>query len=373
MAFDRRTAIRLAGLGAGAALAGCLGSGGDGDETPTPTPDGAGIADLETVPLAVRNAAQWNEAEQVGNVVVADSRDRARNVLARYDPPEERREEIQAFLDDVEYDTDRVVLVESVGPNGCHDALEVDDVRLEGGKLRAAAAVQDATEERQGCTDAIVYPSTLLRVRFDGEQVDEVTVDVTDGWGETDAVNAGVDDPLPSPDPADLPGFVRPGDDPEPVAALKCDGDWWRHDQRFDKRDLQWGDFEVDGEPVLSLRVDDIDDDYGDTLFVTLTTVAGDGVSTGNRAKYNLQVYTEDGWQDVRVADGHFEYTDEAVEHGPGTGFQWSLELSEAGFVEEATRDDAAVCPDLQSARYRFAFFGVPGDGAVAVSFDLTV
>jgi hypothetical protein len=372
MDLDRRTDLRLAGLGAGAALAGCLG-GGDGDGTPTATPDGSGVADHETVSLAVRNATEWSEEDEVGHVVIADSHDRARNAIARYDPPDEREEEIRAFLDDADYDTDRVVLVESVGPDGCHDVLEVDDVRLEGEELRGAAAVIDDTEERQGCTDAVVYPSTLLRVRFDGAPVDEVTVDVTDGWGETDAVTAGVDDPLSSPDPADLPGFVRPGGDPEPVAALECDGDVRRHDQRFDGSDLQWGDFEVDGDPVLSLRVGDVDYDYGDTLFVTLTNVTGGSVATGNRTTYNLQVYTGDGWQDVRVADGDFAHTDEAVEHGPGTGFQWRLELSEAGLVEGATRDDAAVCPDLQSGRYRFAFFGVPGDGAVAVSFDLTV
>ena len=378
MTLDRRSALRLVGAGAGAALAGCLGGGGggDGDGTPTPTETESdpAVVDHATVLLAVRNAAEWSEEDAVGHVVVADSRDRARAALARYDPPEERAEEVRAFLEAVDFETDRLVLVESVGPDGCHDRVAVDGVGLEDGRLRADAAVLDRSEEHAGCTDAIVYPSTLLRVRFDGRPVDDVAVDVTDGWGETDTVTAGVDDPLPSPNPADLPGFVRPGDDPEPVAPLSCDRDVHRHEQWFEEGDLQWGDYEADGDTVLSMRVGNVEYEYGDTVYVTLTNVAGESVSTGNEHKYNLQVFTEDGWQDVRVvdADRDFAYTDEAVEHGPGGGFQWTFEFTEAGIADAAAQDDARVCPDLASGRYRFAYFGVLGEGAVAVSFDLT-
>lgn len=371
----RRAALRFVGLGAGAALAGCLGGGG-GDGTPTPTGTGSDpvVADHETVPLAVRNGAEWSEDDAVGHVVVADSRDRARAALARYDPPEERAEEVRAFLEAADYETDRLVLVESVGPDGCHDCLAVDGVRLEDGRLRAAARVVDRSEEHAGCTDAIVYPSTLLRVRFDGRPVDDVAVDVTDGWGDTDTVAARADDPLPSPDPADLSGFVRPGDDAEPVAPLSCDGDVHRHEQWFEEDALQWGDVEGDGDPVLSLRVGNVEYEYGDAVYVTLTNVASGSVSTGNSAKYNLQVFTEDGWQDVRVVDAgrDFAYTDEAVEHGPGGGFEWTIEFTEEGIADAAAQDAVVVCPDLASGRYRFAYFGVLGEGAVAVSFDLT-
>jgi hypothetical protein len=79
-------------------------------------------------------------------------------------------------------------------------------------------------------------------------------------------------------------------------------------------------------------------------------------------------VRTENGWQDVRGSTEHerFAYTDEAVMHRPGEGFEWTFELTESGLVADHTHD-LTVCPDLQTGRYRFVYFS-PG---VAVSFDL--
>jgi len=109
-----------------------------------------------------------------------------------------------------------------------------------------------------------------------------------------------------------------------------------------------------------------------DFLTVELTNVTDEPVYTGNRTKYNIQAYTEDGWQDVRVADEEqrFGYEDDAVEHPPGEGFEWPVELTEAGIVAGTHHAHAEVCPELSSGRYRFAFFGIT-DGAVAVAFDL--
>lgn len=389
MDLDRRSALRLAGIGAASALAGCLGDGGEGDgtptetptETPTGTPDGPGssIVDHRSLGFGVRSSApEWyrdRDDEPTGHAVVVDSGSRERAALDVDDLPEEREAEVQEFLEDVDYGTDRVVLLESVGPDTCHDRLEVADVRIEDGALAAGATVVDTREADEGCGDAITFPSSLLVVTFEGDPLDDAVVAFTDGWERTETVTASGDDPLPSPDPADLPGDIRPEGDPEPVAPLACDeADVKRHDQWYDEADVQWGDFETDGDVTLALRVDDLAYEYGDTARCTLTNVAGEEIDTGNRAKYNLQVYTEDGWQDVRVKDedGYFEYTDEAVVHAPGEGFEWQFELTEDGIVEGTYHDDARVCPDLQAGRYRFAYFGVIGDGAVAVSFDLT-
>lgn len=397
MNLDRRTALRLAGLGLGSAVAGCVDTGGEGDGTPTETPNGTttgtpddtpaetpgdadvAVADHASMQFALRNSAPgWyrdGDEEAVGHAIVVDSGSREDDVLALYDLPDERETEVRAFLADVDYETDRVVVVESVGPNGCHDEVAVDEeVRVEDGRLRAAAAVVDDSDEGVACTDALVYPSALLRVTFDGGPVDEVAAEVTDGWDGTDTVSASAGDPLPSSDSGGQSGYVRPDAEPDPVPPLECDESGVRrHDQWYDEETVRWGDFEVDGDVALSLRVDALEYAYGETATVTLTNVSDEPVETDNRAKYNLQVYTEDGWQDVRVKDedGHFEYTDEAVEHAPGEGFEWSVDLTEAGIVDGTYHDDARVCPDLQSGRYRFAYFGVIGDGAVAVSFDL--
>jgi hypothetical protein len=375
---DRRSLLRTLGVGAGAAVAGCLGLGDDGDGngngTGTPTPGEDGIANVETLPFTVRNDPGWYE-DSVGYAAVADSETRQRAIIGIFDPPGGHRDEIRSFLDGIDYGSERLVVVESVGPNSCHSRLDVENVRLEDGRLRADGTVADTSDENEACADVVTFPSTLLRVAFDGDPVDEVAVDVTDGWGEEGTVTATPDDSL-GPDPDELPGYVRPDAEPDPVAPLDCDREnVGRHPQWADEADVQWGDFERDDEAVLALRVEDLDYEYGDTARITLTNVADEPVATGNRHKYNLQVYTDDGWQDLRVKDedDYFEYTDEAVEHPPGEGFEWAFELTEGGIVEGTYHDDAEVCPDLQSGRYRFAYFGVPGDGAAAVAFELTV
>ena len=397
MNVDRRTALRLAGLGLGTAVAGCVDTGGDGDGTATETPDGtptgtpgdsptetpgddATVAGHASTRFALRSTVpEWYERGDdgpVGHAIVVDAESRQDDLLELYDLPEERDAEVREFLADVDYETDRVVLVESVGPNGCHDEVAVgDDVRVEDGRLRTAAAVVDNSDAGADCTEALVYPSALLRVTFDGEPVDEVAADVTDGWDETETVTASAGDPLTSSGSDEQSSYVQPDGEPDPVAPLECDeAGIRRHDQWYDEGTVRWGDFEVDGDVALSLRVDAPEYAYGDAATVTLTNVADRSVETGNRAKYNVQVYTEDGWQDVRVKDEdrHFAYTDEAVSHAPGDGFEWSVELTEEGIVDGTYHDDAQVCPDLQAGRYRFAYFGVIGDGAVAVSFDLT-
>ncbi|WP_336135533.1 hypothetical protein [Natronomonas amylolytica] len=372
MTPDRRALLRTVGLGAGAALAGCLGLGDSGTETPTS--GGVGIADVETLPFTVRNDPDWYD-DSVGYAAVADSEDRRRALIGIFDPSGDRHDDISDFLDGIDYETERLVVVESAGPNACYSRLDVGSVRVEEGRLRADATVADTSEDDEACADVVTFPSTLLRVAFEDAPADEVAIDVTDGWGEQATVTATADDAL-SPDPADLPGHVRPDAEPSPVAPLDCARDGIkRHPQWFDEGDVAWGDLEADGESAFSVRVESVDYEYGDTARIQLTNVADETLSTGTRAKYNLQVYTDEGWQDLRVKDedGYFEYTDEAVGHPPGDGFAWDIELTEDGIVEGTYHDDAGVCPDLQSGRYRFAYFGAIGDGAVAVSFDLTV
>lgn len=386
MPVDRRSTIRAAALAAGTALAGCLdvdgGGSPDGSPTGTPGPTGdTAVTAVDTTPLAVGGSLpRWHDDDgDVGRAIVVDDEERQRAVLAMYAPDPDRRAALSSFLEGVDYGAERLLVVASVGPDGCHDALEIGDVGLtDDGRLSATATVRDAGGDDRACTEAIVYPSTLARIAVDGTPPDEATVEVTDGRGETAAVTASSDDPL-SPDPADLAGHVRPDADPEPRPPLACERSGvHRHPQVHAESATQWGDFVDEDEDAedavtLSLRVDETGHAYGDMLAVRLTNVTDRLVYTGNRAKYTLQTHTGDGWQDVRVApeDAHFGYTDEAVSHAPGDGFEWRVELTESGLVEDTFHDGAEVCPDLETGRYRFAFFGVAGDGAVAASFDL--
>ena len=367
---NRRSLLAAVAAG-GATLAGCLG--GDGDRVPTESPPKSVLAvtDSATARFATRESVGWDDGT-AGYAVVVDSEERQRALLRKYDPPDDRRDRILEFLDDIDYGSERLVLVESVGPDGCHDRLELETAGIGDSGVRVTATVEERNEE--GCTEAPVYPSSLLRAEFNGDPPDRAAVEVTDGRGESATVKASVDDPL-SPAPGDLPGSVRPEAEADPIAPLSCDrAGVERHDQRFDEDALRWGDHEQGGETTLSMRVDQLSYDYGDTLNASLTNVADGAVETGNSARYNLQVRTEEGWQDVRVVESTaaFEYTDEAVSHAPGEGFEWSIELTEEGIIESSVQSDAEVCPDLQSGRHRLAYFGLE-NGAVAVGFDLSM
>jgi len=305
------------------------------------------VTDAATVRFAVRGAVGWDEGS--GYAVIVDSAGRQRALLTEFGLIDDRRVRILEFLEDIDYGRVRLVLVESMGPDQCHDTLEFDGVEVGDGGITAEATVRRSDGE--ACGEVLAYPSSLLRARFNAEPPDAATIDVTDGRGGTSSVTATVDDPL-SPAPDDLPANVRQGGDTEPVPALSCEtASVDRHDQRFDEADLRWGDYPVEASPRLVLRIDDLSYRHGDTLNVSLTNVAEQPVETGNSATYNIQVRTESGWEDVRGTDGDgFGSTDESVAHGPGEGFDWSIELSEAGIIEASATGNGEVCPDLRWA-----------------------
>lgn len=368
MSLDRRTTLRLAGVAVVGSLAGCLESPGNGDNA-----DGGRVIDSDTVPYLTRGAVPpWDDEETTGHAVVIDSEARASAVLRPGELDDERRDEIGAFLDDVDYDTERLLVIESVGPNTCYRDLDVSDVRVADGRLRADVVAVDTSEEGEACGDAITYPSVIVRVTFDGDPADEVELSITDGWGNESTVSASTDDPL-SPDPDEVAGYVRPEDDPESVEPLVCEKpDVERHGSWFDE--VGYGDATVDGETVATLRVDSLEYERGDTVTIRFTNVSDREFTTGNRHKYNLEVYTEDGWQDVRVHpdDRPVAYTDEGIIHPPNDGFEWSFELTAEGVLDGHTHEDVfEVCPDLPAGRYRFAYWEPPGTGALAVQFEL--
>lgn len=164
---------------------------------------------------------------------------------------------------------------------------------------------------------------------------------------------------------------VSPEKEPETVpGALHCDdGTFERHFPGYGDDSIHWGDFKE-----FALRADSLSYDYGDTANITLRNTASETRETGNKNKYNFEVYTEAGWQDVRGwADGNSRpYTDEAVSHDAGGGFEWDITLTENGIPDATTHDEILdVCPDLESARYRFIYWGLGGEEAIGVAFDL--
>lgn len=410
--MKRRYVLQALGAGLGTSLAGCLDqggparqptetttdrSGGDGDtatdETTTDDPDGDDDtptdrdetttddpAALEIVGTATTHFAttssrpDWavDSEHAVGEVIVIDSRERAEAVLWPHEEvAPDRRETVADFLAATNFKEDVLIFVESVGRNLCYDAISIDDVGLEDDAITATATVTDTSEGDVGCAQAIVYPSTLLRASFAGQRATEAAITVVDGWGTEERITASSTESL-APDPDDLAGFVRPDGDPGTVpAGLSCDRDGLTRVTSWVTEDaIVWGDRTDEGEPTWALRVDRLEAELGETVTVSLTNVADRSQGTGNRHKYSIERYTEDGWQDVRVrpVDRPLEYTDEAILHRPGEGFTWDLELTaEALFADHVHGEHTPVCPELAAGRYRFVFY----EPAIAVAFDV--
>jgi hypothetical protein len=361
----RREFLHLAGLGCSVTLAGCLDT---GDET-------GDTIDTETRPFLTRSTPpEWEAEGDLGRVVLIDSKDREQAMLDRYDLSTERSGALEELIIDIDYESERLLFVESAGPNACYDRLELTDIRLADEQIRADATVLDTSDDDVACAEVVSYPSTLARITFEDEPLNSASVSVTDGWGETETISTTVEDPIDS-DIGSLEGSIRPETEADPIEPLECDRPGVeRHQQAFDETEMVWGNVKQDGEVTFALRIDDTAFDYGDTARIRLENVGDEAAYTGNRAKYNIQVFTDAGWQDIRVGDEDqpFGYTDEAIEHPPGKGFEWVFELTEDGIVRGAFHDHAGVCPDLVAGRYRFVFWGISGSAdAVGVGFDL--
>ena len=166
-------------------------------------------------------------------------------------------------------------------------------------------------------------------------------------------------------DETELTGHIRPDGEPETVPTdLTCpDESFTRFPTRYDE--VRWGDTDK-----LSFRVTDDAIEHGDTVRATLRST--DYVSMGTEQQGQVELYTEEGWKEVRgrFGDGEFEFTDLGAELPPTEEFEWEFPFTEAGVVDAFHREfDLEVCPDLPAGRYRLVFSGY--EPAPAVAFDV--
>jgi len=287
--------------------------------------------------------------------------------------------ETRSFVEATDFEASVVAYAESVGPTTCDDEISFSGVAVEDGTLVADATVENTAAENEACGEAITYPAALLRVTTD-PLPEAIRLSITDGWGNTDEVTGedGVRDP------SRLDGFVRPDGEPQSVpASLDCDDDAFeRHPWTLGE--VSWGSGDGSGgtgDGGLELRVinpayegDDPSEalrfERGDDLRIEMTNVSNGTVEVGNHGKYNLEVHTEAGWTEVRGGDdgSRFEYTDELITHRPGDTVEWEFSMTEAGLVDGGPHADVLrVCPDLETGRYRFVFWGADD---LAVAFD---
>lgn len=140
----------------------------------------------------------------------------------------------------------------------------------------------------------------------------------------------------------------------------------------FEESALRWGDDDGLG---WQMEVDDTEFHPGDDVTITMRNVSDEAKQYGAMTKYNLQVYTEAGWEDIRILPSWYAGTGNAYGHEdiglgqpPGGADRWTLTLD-----PDATSNLWCPFPD---GRYRFAFYGfhdVEDEGyeAIAVAFDI--
>ncbi|USZ72746.1 hypothetical protein [Natronosalvus halobius] len=380
---SRRTILRSGALGVGLAVAGCLDASptgsnpGDGDDEDDPS-DGDGtnstngtddsnhddtgsspeITAVETIALEPRTDEPLWAADGVGTVALLTDPD----VLERLDAVATNRtaETVDPFLEETDFETEVLVLLESGGPTICHDSIEIDDVRFDAQESAITATAKVVDSSDGGCGEALAYPSSLTRVSFDGDGVwlHNAVVTLTDGWGNTETVEAAHERVI---DPVGLEGGVEPDGDPATIPKpLECSDDDF---QRLSSaQSVRWGDADA-----FAMRVDSLEVARGESVSITMRNLTSVEQGTGNDRKFSLEVQTEAGWQEVR---GHrsehgIGYTDEGIIHRPGEGFDWEIELTEAAVQE--LYSGLEVCPGLPAGRYRFVYW--PLD--LAVAFDV--
>jgi len=168
-------------------------------------------------------------------------------------------------------------------------------------------------------------------------------------------------------------GYIRPDEKPDSIPGeFVCDKDGFEpHWVGYSEDHLHWGDV---GD--YSLRINALEFEYGDTAEIELT--ADD---RGSDHKWNFEIYTENGWRDVRGTtneDDLIGYDD----IGNLSDAEWRIELTEDGIIEAGVhQDELEVCSDLVSARYRFVYWGIGGaetetgleNRGIAVAFDIEV
>jgi len=366
----------LAGLGVGAAtLAGCA-------DAPTNSDD---LTDDQSAKDVFQLGPDFSEPRWADSAMPTD----AAGYVARFGSRDELRwlvdtgstpDDVVAFVEATDFESAAILYLQSAGPNGCYRKLAVEDVTVDDAITATASAV-DESEEGTICTQAVTYPAAFVRVTGD-DLPSSTRVTLTNGWGTTAEVNA--DAPLVDPDT--LAGGVTPDGDPTAVPApLICERDGFeRHPKYVDDDNVAYGTITDDsGQPTLALRgrnpggdaIDDLTFERGERIEFRLHNVSSQYVTTGNKHKYNLQLRTEAGWEEIRgttAEPNRLLYTDEGISQPPGEGFRWSFELTEDGLLAgHPHEDDLGICPDLQPGRYRFAYWGVP-NGHLGVQFDYT-
>jgi hypothetical protein len=144
----------------------------------------------EVAQFGVRIAApRWRQEnpDASGHVEVYSSETAAFDALDLGDVDDERRDDVEAFVENTEFDAAVLLYVASEGPNTGYDEIAIENLAVDGDAIVGTAI---ATAPEPGGGNAHVYPSALVRVTVDGDVPETVRMTVVDGWGAEDELES---------------------------------------------------------------------------------------------------------------------------------------------------------------------------------------
>ncbi|WP_227131878.1 hypothetical protein [Halorubellus salinus] len=111
----------------------------------------------------------------------------------------------------------------------------------------------------------------------------------------------------------------------------------------------------------------------GDEVTFALTNVSDEVQTTGVSKKLDVQRATGDGWHSILgIAPDNWGIIDNAVRHEPGSGFEWTVTVSETGLTDAFEYTPTyRVCGPLEPGSYRFVYWGTGRNAAHAVGFEV--
>lgn len=176
-----RRAVLAAGTTALAlALAGCLRDSSNDRDRPSGSPssveyDATHFAASFTVP-------DWADSAgpSPGHLRALASTDGAMEPLDFEEVDDDRRHDVEGFVEETDFESEFLLYVASEGPNSNYRSVEVRSVDVTDGVVVGNAEIR--SEDESGADEAPMYPSTLVRVTPDEGWPNAVEMTIVDGW-----------------------------------------------------------------------------------------------------------------------------------------------------------------------------------------------
>lgn len=224
--MDRRRLLASIALPAGSVLAGCLERGtpssedpnhtgvanpdtnetdsaaGTDDECPERTgdrpepPDHSDAAPLEydRTYFAIGESVDrtYPDGTNEGPIDLFETLDDARRVLDFEAVDEDRREDVEAFVAETDFERQRLLYVSAGAPHPNYETLDVHALGADGGTLVGSAVVPKPCYPGD---DAQTRLSILVRVAFESDPLDRARVTIVNGQDQLGTFEVTADDP----------------------------------------------------------------------------------------------------------------------------------------------------------------------------------